>query len=479
MDFARRRFEQEAGLVSQARASGRRAIEREFLAPALEITETPPSPLGRGVAYTIAAAALSGLCWAIVGHVDIVATASGKIVAQARTKVVEPLETASVKAILVKTGEHVAKGQPLIELEKLQPEAEETRARQDLIAATLDTLRLRALLEGVNRLGPGLAPGTSGGQLAEAEARLLSQKAEADAKLGALRRDREDKIAQRETLTGTLAKLKAILPLAAERADIRQKSADTAFGSRFLNLEAQQQLLETKAEIGVTASKIASAEAAILGIDERIAASDAENRRTALGDLAKAQEQMRSAHEALTKASHKVHLSTLRAPIDGTVQQLNVHTIGAVVTPAQQLVSVVPDDELFEAEVALENRDIGFVRAGQEAEIKIEAYPFTRFGLAKGVVMDVDRDAEAITAPNQKSGSKRGADAMENFRDSERLFYNARIKFVKDLPASDGVPLKLMPGMAVKAEILTGRRRVITYLLSPLAEYWHDGLRER
>ena len=165
--------------------------ERQFLAPALEITETPPSPLGRAVTYTIITITMAGLCWAVIGHVDIVAVASGKIVTQARTKVIEPLETASVKEILVRPGEHVTAGQPLIKLEKVMAQAEEGKARQDLIAATMDVLRLRAFLAGFNKLNPSETGDASELQLTETEARLASQKAEADAKLSALRRDRD------------------------------------------------------------------------------------------------------------------------------------------------------------------------------------------------------------------------------------------------------------------------------------------------
>jgi HlyD family secretion protein/hemolysin D len=321
--------------------------------------------------------------------------------------------------------------------------------------------------------------GASALQLAETEARLASQKAEAEAKLAALGRDRNEKEGERETLLRTLAKLNAVLPIVSERAEIRRKSVDTAFGSRFLHLETQQQFLETKAEVWVTEGKIKALDAAILAIDQRIDATAAETRRTALADLAKAQEQMRSAQEALAKAMHKAELSTLRAPIDGTVQQLNVTTLGSVVTPAQQIASVVPDEEPMEAEVVIENKDIGFVSAGTDAEIKIDAFPFTRFGLVKGVVSSVDRDAEPVTPASQKSGSQRASDKTEYVHESERLFYGARIKLLSDLPPSEGKSLRLLPGMSVKAEIRTGRRRIIDYLLSPLSEYRHDGLRER
>jgi hemolysin D len=462
-----------------SRSSRLPSLERQFLAPALEVVETPPSPLGRVVAYTILAVALTGLCWAVIGRVDIVAVASGKIVTLARTKTVGPLETASVKAILVRPGDHVKAGQPLIELDKATTEAEEAKARQDLIAAALDVARLRAFLASAGQLEAREAGAASAAQLADAEARLASQRTETASKLASLRRDSEEKEGERETLFRTMTKLKTILPIVAEKAEIRQRSADSAFGSRFLNLETQQQLAETKAELGLTESKIQAAEASIQSIHRKIDATEAETRRTAMTDLAKAHEQMRAAKEALAKATHKVERATLRAPIDGTVQQLNVTTVGGVVTPAQQLVSVAPDDEPAEAEVALENKDIGFVEAGQEAEIKIEAYPFTRFGLARGVVTSLDRDAETLTPPSQKSGSKRASDATESLHESERLFYAARIKLTKSLSESEGKPLKLLPGMAVKAEILTGRRRIVDYLLSPLSEYRHDALRER
>ena len=188
--------------------------------------------VGRAVTYTIIAITLSGLGWSIVGHVDIVAVASGKIVTRSHTKIVGRIETASVKAILVRPGEHVMAGQPLIELEKVTAQAEEGKARQDLIAATLDVLRLRAFLSG-GAFDASDATGASAAQLADAEARLLSQKEEAAAKLASLVRERESKDGERETLVRTMTKLKSILPIVTEKAQIRQKSADTAFGSRF------------------------------------------------------------------------------------------------------------------------------------------------------------------------------------------------------------------------------------------------------
>jgi hemolysin D len=225
-------------------------------------------------------------------------------------------------------------------------------------------------------------------------------------------------------------------------------------------------------------AKIASLDAAIEGLDQKFAATEAEITSAAFTELNRAREQARAASEALVKANHRVELQTLRAPIDGTVQQLNVTTIGAVVTPGQQLLSVVPDDGPIEVEAVLENRDVGFVAAGQAVEIKVDAFPFTRYGLIRGLIKSVDRDAESQQVGQGSQGSERAADEIANLEASDRLRYKIHIALTNSL-AVDGRTAVLLPGMSVKAEVLTGRRRIIDFLLAPLAEHVHDALRER
>jgi HlyD family secretion protein/hemolysin D len=148
--------------------------------------------------------------------------------------------------------------------------------------------------------------------------------------------------------------------------------------------------------------------------------------------------------------------------------------------PAQQLLSVVPNDDHIEIEAVLENRDIGFVAAGQRVELKIDAFPFTRYGLLSGTVISVDRDADA--APNNQSqvqNSQRTADSVDQIESSERLRYTVRIAIEPGALDVDGHPASLLPGMSTKAEILTGKRRIIDFLLAPLREHMHDAMRER
>jgi HlyD family secretion protein/hemolysin D len=454
--------------------------EREFLPAALEVTETPPNPLGRLTALSLCMVTLAGLGWAVIGKVDIVAIASGKIISHLRTQVVQPFETASVKAVLVGPGQHVHADDPLIELDKTAALAERERAQNDLAAAELDEMRLSAFLDGKSTAPFAEVVAASPLEQARAQAQLTAQIALQNSQIAGLMQERAQHVADREAQRQTAAKVEQTLPMVAERAEIRRRAAEIGNASVIARLESQQLLVETQAELDISQSKIASLDAAISGLDQKITATGAEIRNNAMGDLAKARERIRAANEALAKAVRRAELQTLRAPIDGTVQQIHIASVGAVVTPAQQLLSVVPDDSQIEIEAVLENRDVGFVDVGQPVELKIDAFPFTRYGLLRGKVISIDRDAEAAPV-NQSNvaGAERQADEIDRVQASERLRYTVHIAIVSGDFNVDGRTAPLLPGMSAKAEILTGKRRIIDFLLAPLREHAHDALRER
>jgi hemolysin D len=458
--------------------SASRAEEREFLPAALEILETPPSPAGRMLALTLCLIAAIGIAWASFGHLDIVAVAPGKIVAHKRTQLVQPFETSTIRAIMVSPGQKVRAGDALIELDPTAAVAERDRAQKDLDASRLDASRLEAFLDGIALRVADLA-GIDPAEVARAQAQLTAKRAERGAELAAIVHERAQRVAERQALKQTLDKIEQVLPLVAQRAEIRRLAAATQFGSRLLSLEGEQQLIESQSERDIDRSRIAALDAAIDGLGESLAATDAEITAAALTDLSHAREQARSATEALAKANHRVGLQTLRSPIDGSVQQLQVTTIGSVVTPAQQLLCVVPDEDRLEVDAVLENRDVGFVAAGQPVELKIDTYPFTRYGLARGTVLSVDRDAEASPINPVVQGSRRLADEIDNVESSERLRYTVHIALEPGSLKVDGHPATLLPGMSVKAEILTGKRRIIEYLLAPLIMHRHEAMKER
>ena len=170
----------------------------------------------------------------------------------------------------------------------------------------------------------------------------------------------------------------------------------------------------------------------------------------------------------------------LTSPVDGVVQQLAVHTVGGVVTPAQALLVVVPSDSPLEIEATVSNRDIGFVHNGQQAEIKVDTFNFTRYGLLQGKVLGVSRDSVTRDKPQNKTNQTvQGAEATSSEPPGQELSYVARISLNRVQMQVENGLVDLLPGMAVTAEIKTGSRRIISYLLSPLLRYGQESMRER
>ena len=230
----------------------------------------------------------------------------------------------------------------------------------------------------------------------------------------------------------------------------------------------------------VQQSHIHEAEAAVAALVQTRAQTAAEYRRTRFEELTKAEQKAAGFAQDVIKAERRTKLQVLTAPVDGVVQQLAVHTVGGVVTPAQALLAVVPLDSHLEIEAMVSNRDIGFVHADQEAEIKIDTFSFTRYGLLHGKVLNVSQDAIARDKPQDKSNDKApGAENSTSEPKGQELNYAARVSLDRTQMQVDDKLVNLSPGMAVTVEIKTGTRRIISYLLSPLLRYKQEVLRER
>ena len=375
--------------------------ELAFLPAALEIVETPPSPIGRSIGATIVALFVVALIWAIFGHVDIVASASGKVVPSGRVKLIQPFETGVIRAIHVHDGQSVKAGDVLIELDPTMTEAEQEHIRSDLIAAQLDVARLRAALSDSDNPQSQFHPpaGASEALVAMQRQFLTRQTEEYRAKLSSLDRQREQKEAERDTIAATISKLEADEPIIRQRVDIRKTLADRELGSKLTYLEILQLLTENERDTAIQQSRLDEANAALAAVIETRAQAVAEFHRTLFGDLAEAERKAAGLAGDLVRAEQRTKLQLLTAPVDGVVQQLSVHTVGGVVTPAQQLAVVVPSDATLEVEAMISNRDIGFVHVGQDAQIKVDTFNFTRYGLLHGRVLNVSQDAIVRDAP--------------------------------------------------------------------------------
>jgi hemolysin D len=339
--------------------------ELAFVPAVLEIVETPPSPVGRTIAFSIMALFCLALAWAFLGRIDIVASATGKIIPAGHTKIIQPFETSVVRAIHVRDGQAVKKGEVLIDLDPTMNEAETSHFENDLIAAQLDVARLRAALSDGDVLANFKPPeGAPPALVATQQKFLANQTAEQEAKLAVLDHQRAQKEAERATTAATVSKLEASLPVLQERLDIRKTLYDHSTESKANYLEMLQSFVEEQRELDVQKSKNKEADSALAAIIEERVHTEAEYRRERFSELVEAERKARGLSDDVVKAQHRTQLQMLVAPEDGTVQQLAVHTVGGVVTPAEALLVIVPAESHLEIEAMVLNRDIGFVHTG-------------------------------------------------------------------------------------------------------------------
>lgn len=318
--------------------------EREFLPAVLEITEKPPAAFARVISGAVIVFLVSALAWAILGHVDVVAIAPGKLIPAGQVKTVQPFEGGVVRRIHVTEGQKVQEGDLLVELDAAVSNADVQSTRQRIL------------------------------------------------------------------------KLKKTLPLVTEKAQGLKKLLESGMVSRTAWLEVEEQRISQEQ------------------------------------DLAALQQE-------LLKVRERQRWQRLTAPVSGTVQQLAVHTIGGVVTPAQPLMVIVPQGYSLEIEAWLPNKDIGFVSEGLEARVKVDTFPFTRYGTLDAVITDVSDDA----VEDKNLG----------------WVYTTRAALKSQVINVEGREVRLSPGMTVMLELKTSRRRIIDYFLSPVMRYRDESIRER
>jgi membrane fusion protein, hemolysin D len=447
--------------------------EREFLPAALEIMETPASPVGRAIGAAIIALLILALAWAIFGRVEIVATASGKVVTSGRSKILQPLEPGIIRAIHVQNGDAVKAGDVLVELDATESQADSTRLAGELLSARLEAARLEAMLSAKPDPQSAFIPPAEAdpAQIALTRRFIDSAMADFNAKIAELDRQAAREDANHHAVSATIEKIQTELPILREQLEMRRTLFERNVGSKLAYLDAQERVVESERELPVQQSRLTEAEASAAAALEARHKAEAEQRSGWLAALADAQAKAASLSQELVKAEQHRLQQVLLAPIDGIVQQLAVHTIGGVVKTADTLLVLVPTDSPLEVEAAIASADIGFVHDGQPAKIKVDSFPFTRYGLIDGKLLSVSPDSMEI---------ENGAEASNGAepRGREPVFM-ARVALDRSAIVTGDQVLRLKPGMAVTVEIDTGMRRIIDYLLSPLVRHTEESMTER
>lgn len=436
--------------------------DKEFLPAALEIAETPPSPIGRGILWTIIAAAVTALLWSILSHVDVVAVGEGRLVPTGRLRSVEAAEAGVIRAIDVREGEHVRAGQSLIELDPTFATADADTARSELATARLTRARADAVL---NWLATGrvvfIAPEGSSPEAAAAERQVVEARIrEHQANLAALGARRAGALSAAGTSAENVGRYEETLPLARQQLTARQDLERQGLAPRLRVLEQEERYIGLSRELAAERHRLSEARSQVAMIDREQTQAREAFRGEAAREKAEAEAVVATRTEGLTKADQRQSLQQLVAPVSGVVNEVSVTTLGEVADTGQALVTIVPDGEDLIVEALILNRDVGFVRPGAQVIVKLEAYPFTRYGSLEGIVEHVSPDATVDEA--------RG------------LVFPARVRLMKtQLRMGVGEKAVLQPGMAATVEIVTGRRRVIEYLLSPIAKAVGTAGRER
>ena len=436
--------------------------EARFLPAALAVEETPPRRAARALLYAVVLFCGVAIAWAMLGRVDIVAQAPGRVVSTGRTKIIQPHEHAVLKTILVHEGQRVVAGQPLIELDATAPTADLARLREDHLALTLDRARLQALLE-TDRLqtdtNPFAAFAPAGTLVRQARARWQQQRAGYRAMLDGFHDTRRERRAERAAVDAHITRLTATLPLATEAAEAHRVLTGRGVVPRVQWLQVERERIAVQQELAAQREERRRLSASLDALVAQRRLNEAQLRAEWTAELAVTQRQLAATVEALTKARRRIALMTLLAPVAGTVQQLAVHTDGGAVTQAQPLMLIVPADAPLEIEARVHNRDSGFVREGQSAVVKVDTYPFTKYGHLTGTVVQVSRDAV--------------------IEEDQPPYYLAHLALREAGLLRDGRVLPLEAGMTVTVEVMLGERRVIEFLLSPLLRYRHESGRER
>lgn len=440
---------------------------QDFHPPLIRLQHSAPHPQGRRVLWAILALVAFLIVWALLGRLDIVAVADGKLVPASYLKIVQPSEAGIVKEILVREGETVRAGQTLMRMDALITNADLDAINTEYARKRLQLARIDAELGGKPFLPDIQAP------VALLHETGAQYQANRDALAAALAEERSRLVkAQQELAAARQQKerLEAVLPHYREQDKAYEKLVKEGFAGGLMGSDKRRERIEKEQELATQGHLIASAQASIDQSQKKLKQIEADYVRQLHAERNEAQAQIDKLSKEQEKQQHRRELLELKAPQDGVIKDLATHTSGTVVQPGTVLASLVPQEEKLKAEVWVSNEDIGFVRPGQPVKLKFAAYTFQKYGMGQGTVEHVSADAQSEEEARDKGLQGAG---------QRPLRYKALVTLNASALEADGVKYPLSVGMQTTAEILLGDRTVAEYLLSPVKKAWHEAGRER
>ena len=434
------------------------AKETEFLPSILEVTETPPSPVGRAVLWSLVALLIAGAIYVCVGEVDEVAIANGKVIPVGNVKVVQSQNKGAIKELDVKEGDYVEEGQTLLVLDTTKTQADVDQLKKQAAYYGLTVARLNAEMQDAPFTPPADPDGLLESKDIAAQVTLYQSRR---AKLAA---DQEKNLAAVQQAAAAvegsqaqLQKYRSLQAVAQEKEDRLTELMQEDAISYFQLLEARATRVEYQRNADATEKSILEQQGKLAEAQDLMASTDTAYRQDTMTQLVEAKAKFNAVEEDLKKADDTNQQSVIVAPISGRVNQLSVHTLGGVVSEGQALMIVVPDDAVMEIEAYADNKDIGFIQQGQDAEVKVETFNFQKFGMVNATVDEISPDAASNAQDKETYQKYRLTLGLEN----------------------DDSGIELTPGMNVSAEIKIKKKKIIDFFLDPFRKYKDEALRER
>ncbi|WP_456680010.1 HlyD family type I secretion periplasmic adaptor subunit [Bradyrhizobium sp. USDA 3311] len=462
--------------------------DQEFLPAALEILEMPPSPVGIALLWIICLLACSVLTWSYWSRIDVIAVAQGKIQPFGRVKIIQPREPGTIVAIHVQNGQPVTEGQELVGLESGEADADVNELAARLSAFRGESIRRRAALRAIEARQRAESPAIEWGEEIPGEIReretLVLQGAldQLNVKVAELEAEKRQKQLERDLYSAASKALETLVATLQERVDMRSSLVRTGSGSKADLIDSLERLQDQKAKLATARGQFAESEASLDVLSERIVGSYSDFAAENLQKLVEAEREIDGIQHRLAKARVRQKHMVLRSPIAGRVSAMSVTTLGQVVNTGEEIMRIVPDAVGLEIECYIPNRDIGFVRPGQAAVIKIESLPFTRYGTINATLLNIQHDAIPEPDANQAEGNPIRPLENRGFAGAQRtqnLVFPATLRPEVASVLADGAAVPLSPGMAVSVEIKTGSRRILEYVFSPLVEITARAFKER
>ena len=433
-----------------------------------------------------------GVHQGLLGKLDVFAVAPGKFEATGRTKVVQPLQSGKVIAINARDGDTVKAGDVLVQLDPTDALASQASAAAALAAVKAEIARLKAEIAAAGAaqidLHPAIAwPAEIPQDVRRRETAVLEfDLAKLAADLGNLDAQRTEKTVERDNYKANIAATKSLIDLLSSLVGMTEQMTKQGWSSQAQYLKQLDPVLKVKelevaleGELTTAVQEIAVVEAQIVQARQTFLTAET-------AQLASDERSVDQLEQNLVKATQLVREMTLRAPINGTVQASAVTTIGQVVTTGQQLMDVVPNGDRLQIQAYVLNEDIGFVQPGQPVNVKIDAFPYSRYGSIDGTVVKLANDAIPGkqgqqqqmngSQPPSLDGSMSITTAAQATQD---LVFPVIIEPAQTTMNVDGRQIPLVSGMTVTAEIRTERRSAISYILSPLIDKFSTAAHER